>query len=321
MNPNDTDRFPETAAFPGEGDAIEPAELASSNGLDEFESEGESSPDVGVPHVVEPVTQGPPQLETATAQVPAVPSVAWYTRRGVVLAAAGVPILLAVAIASVLMRAPEGRQPAVNETTVEVGGRQSPPPESSPAAAATGTAGSARNSEGHAERSAPAVIEPAARTIAGAEPRRSGGRASRPARRRAVMARAARTQSIPARRRPSGRVSAPSPSQPPAAVSSAGVVTQDKGLGNQASAPSTSLEPAPRDVGALVSVTTSDAGTGQLTYRWSAPVGRFADPTASRTRFFCPETPQTVLLTVTVTDGTGAAASDTVTVQCVAPRR
>jgi hypothetical protein len=74
-------------------------------------------------------------------------------------------------------------------------------------------------------------------------------------------------------------------------------------------------------MGAQVSVTTSNSDSDELTFRWSAPVGTFADPTASHTRFFCPQTPQRVEITVTATDGKGAAASDTITVQCVASTR
>ena len=71
------------------------------------------------------------------------------------------------------------------------------------------------------------------------------------------------------------------------------------------------------ETGALVTVTTN-SNSNALTFRWSAPVGRFADPTARQTRFFCPDTPQSVEVTVTVTDPQGASARDTMTVQCVA---
>jgi hypothetical protein len=97
---------------------------------------------------------------------------------------------------------------------------------------------------------------------------------------------------------------------------------RDETADDQHPSPSVSArEAAPAEIGAQVSVTTSNAETDELTFRWSAPVGTFADPTARQTRFFCPETPQPVAVTIVVTDGKGAAASDTITVQCVASAR
>jgi hypothetical protein len=65
----------------------------------------------------------------------------------------------------------------------------------------------------------------------------------------------------------------------------------------------------------------SDPDGDGLTYRWSAPIGSFADPGASRTTFTCPDTPIEVPLTVTVTDNHGASARDTVIVRCIAAAR
>ena len=65
----------------------------------------------------------------------------------------------------------------------------------------------------------------------------------------------------------------------------------------------------------------SDPDGDGLTYQWSAPIGSFADPGASRTTFTCPDTPTEVPLTVTVTDNHGASASDTVIVRCIAAAR
>jgi Big-like domain-containing protein len=65
----------------------------------------------------------------------------------------------------------------------------------------------------------------------------------------------------------------------------------------------------------------SDPDGDGLTYQWSAPIGSFADPGASRTTFACPDTPIEVPLTVTVTDNHGASASDTVIVRCIAAAR
>ena len=65
----------------------------------------------------------------------------------------------------------------------------------------------------------------------------------------------------------------------------------------------------------------SDPDGDDLTYQWTAPIGSFADPGASRTTFTCPDTPIEVPLTVTVTDNHGASASDTVIVRCIAAAR
>ena len=58
-----------------------------------------------------------------------------------------------------------------------------------------------------------------------------------------------------------------------------------------------------------------------LAYKWSAPTGTFANPAERQTIFTCPATPGSVPVTVTVTDGKGGTASDTITIQCVAPAR
>jgi hypothetical protein len=65
----------------------------------------------------------------------------------------------------------------------------------------------------------------------------------------------------------------------------------------------------------------ADPDGDDLTYQWTAPIGSFADPGASRTTFRCPDTPIEVPLTVTVTDNHGASASDTVIVRCIAAAR
>jgi hypothetical protein len=111
-------------------------------------------------------------------------------------------------------------------------------------------------------------------------------------------------------------------SRPRAAAPPPTVVAADNPADDQRGAPATATRDiAAPDVGAQVSVRTSNSNIDELTFRWSAPVGSFADPTASQTRFFCPETPQRVDLTVVVTDAKGAVASDTVTVHCVASTR
>ena len=68
-----------------------------------------------------------------------------------------------------------------------------------------------------------------------------------------------------------------------------------------------------------VTATVSDPDGDELTYRWSAPVGRFANAMERETVYTCPDTATTVALTITVTDGHGGIASDTLTIHCVEP--
>lgn len=75
---------------------------------------------------------------------------------------------------------------------------------------------------------------------------------------------------------------------------------------------------APADV--RVTAAASDPDGDELTYRWSAPIGRFADAMERETVYTCPDTATTVALTVTVTDGHGGIASDTLTIRCVERR-
>ena len=56
-----------------------------------------------------------------------------------------------------------------------------------------------------------------------------------------------------------------------------------------------------------------------LRYRWTAPTGTFANPADRQTPWTAPGTPGAVPLTITVDDGKGMTATDTVTVQVVAP--
>jgi hypothetical protein len=65
-----------------------------------------------------------------------------------------------------------------------------------------------------------------------------------------------------------------------------------------------------------VSASASDPDGDPLTFRWSAPAGAFSDGSAQRTMFLCPITSERVPLTVTVDDGRGGVATDTITVQC-----
>lgn len=75
---------------------------------------------------------------------------------------------------------------------------------------------------------------------------------------------------------------------------------------------------APADV--RVTAMASDADGDELTYRWSAPIGRFANAMERETVYTCPDTATTVALTVTVTDGRGGIASDTLAIHCVERR-
>jgi hypothetical protein len=67
-----------------------------------------------------------------------------------------------------------------------------------------------------------------------------------------------------------------------------------------------------------VSAAATDPDGDELIFHWSAPVGVFLDAMARETKYVCPRTPPptAVMLTVTVADGRGATASDTIAVQC-----
>ncbi len=82
-------------------------------------------------------------------------------------------------------------------------------------------------------------------------------------------------------------------------------------------------EPCVVEVGRTSTVTAdaNDPDGDSLAYKWSAPTGTFANPSERQTIFTCPPTAGSVPVTVTVTDGKGGTASDTITIQCVAPAR
>ena len=80
-------------------------------------------------------------------------------------------------------------------------------------------------------------------------------------------------------------------------------------------------EPCTVEVGRQLtaSADAQDPDGDTLTYRWSAPTGTFANPATRQTPWTAPMQVGAVPLTVTVNDGRGMTASDTVTVQVIAP--
>ena len=80
-------------------------------------------------------------------------------------------------------------------------------------------------------------------------------------------------------------------------------------------------EPCTVEVGRQLtaSADAQDPDGDTLTYRWSAPTGTFANPAIRQTPWTAPGQVGAVPLTVTVNDGRGMTASDTVTVQVIAP--
>ncbi len=82
-------------------------------------------------------------------------------------------------------------------------------------------------------------------------------------------------------------------------------------------------EPCTLPVGQQSTVTAdaNDPDGDTLTYRWSAPSGTFGNASERQTTFTCPAQPGAVPVTVTVNDGKGGTASDTVTIQCTQPPR
>lgn len=82
-------------------------------------------------------------------------------------------------------------------------------------------------------------------------------------------------------------------------------------------------EPCTVEIGKTSTVTADaqDPDGDTLSYKWSAPAGTFANPADRQTIFTCPATEGAVPVTVTVSDGKGGTATDTVTIQCVRPAR
>ena len=82
-------------------------------------------------------------------------------------------------------------------------------------------------------------------------------------------------------------------------------------------------EPCVVEIGKTSTVTADaqDPDGDTLSYKWSAPSGTFANPAERQTLYTCANTPGSVPVTVSVSDGKGGTASDTITIQCVEPKR
>jgi len=68
-----------------------------------------------------------------------------------------------------------------------------------------------------------------------------------------------------------------------------------------------------------VTATAQDPDGDPLTYRWTTPTGALATPAAVQSTWTAPQQEGTVPVTVTVNDGKGGMASDTVNIQVVRP--
>jgi peptidoglycan-associated lipoprotein len=68
-----------------------------------------------------------------------------------------------------------------------------------------------------------------------------------------------------------------------------------------------------------VTATGQDPDGDTLTYRWTAPTGTLANPAERQTLWTAPQQEGAVPVTVTVNDGKGGTASDTVNIQVVRP--
>jgi outer membrane protein OmpA-like peptidoglycan-associated protein len=80
-------------------------------------------------------------------------------------------------------------------------------------------------------------------------------------------------------------------------------------------------EPCTVEIGRTATVTAdaSDPDGDQLTYKWSAPAGNFANPADRQTPWTAPGQEGPVQVTVQVDDGRGGTDSDSVTIQVVRP--
>jgi peptidoglycan-associated lipoprotein len=104
-------------------------------------------------------------------------------------------------------------------------------------------------------------------------------------------------------------VAPPPPPPPPAA--------------NRAPTVKARCEPCVIEIGKTSTVTADaqDPDGDTLSYKWSAPSGTFANPAERQTIYTCANTAGSVPVTVSVSDGKGGTATDTITIQCVEPKR
>jgi outer membrane protein OmpA-like peptidoglycan-associated protein len=107
----------------------------------------------------------------------------------------------------------------------------------------------------------------------------------------------------------------------PAATVQPGPPTTPPAPANRPPTVKARCEPCTVEVGRQLtaSADAQDPDGDTLRYRWSAPTGTFANPADRQTPWTAPMQPGAVPLTVTVDDGKGLTASDTVTVQVIAP--
>ena len=108
---------------------------------------------------------------------------------------------------------------------------------------------------------------------------------------------------------------------PPAATVQPGAPTTPPVPANRPPTVKARCEPCTVEVGRQLtaSADAQDPDGDTLRYRWSAPTGTFANPADRQTPWTAPMQVGAVPLTVTVDDGKGMTASDTVTVQVIAP--
>jgi peptidoglycan-associated lipoprotein len=80
-------------------------------------------------------------------------------------------------------------------------------------------------------------------------------------------------------------------------------------------------EPCTVEVGKSSTITADgqDPDGDTLTYKWSSPTGRIANPAERQSLWTAPEQEGSVPVTVTVDDGKGGTASDTITIQVIRP--
>lgn len=107
----------------------------------------------------------------------------------------------------------------------------------------------------------------------------------------------------------------------PAATVQPGAPTTPAAPANRPPTVKARCEPCTVEVGRQLtaSADAQDPDGDTLRYRWTAPTGTFAQPADRQTPWTAPGQVGAVPLTVTVDDGRGMTATDTVTVQVIAP--